>query len=60
MTVVEAGRKGGRAGRGSCKQRTEQMRLYWARVRAGEIKAPRARGANKPKQRELPLDRGSA
>jgi len=60
MTVVEAGRKGGLAGRGASKQRTEQMKLYWSRVRAGEARAPRPRGRNKPKQRELPLDRGSA
>ena len=60
LTVVEAGRLGGLAGRGSVKQRSKQMKIYWARVRAGEIKGPRPRGKNKPKQREFPLDRGSA
>lgn len=60
MTVVEAGRKGGLAGRGPSKDRSTQMKHYWARVRAGEVKGPRGRGPNKPKQRELPLDRGSA
>lgn len=55
MTVVEAGRKGGLAGRGQSQNRSPQMKLYWARVRAGEIKH-RGRGKAKPKQRELPLE----
>lgn len=60
LTVVEAGRLGGLAGRGSVKQRSQQMKLYWSRVRAGELPHRRPRGKNKPKQREFPLDRGSA
>lgn len=55
------GRKGGRAGRGAGKDRSTQMLSYWAKVRAGEVPAPRRKGIKrKPKQRELPLDRGSA
>jgi hypothetical protein len=59
LTVVEAGRLGGLAGRGASQSRSVQMRRYWAQVRAGKIKH-RGRGKNKPKQGELPLESSSA
>lgn len=55
MTVRELAVLGGRSGRGACKQRTEQMKAYWAKVRAGEIQH-RGRGPTKPKQAEFPLE----
>lgn len=59
LTVVEAGRLGGLAGRGASQSRSAQMLKYWKAVRDGKIKH-RGRGKNKPKQRELPLESSSA
>lgn len=60
LTVVEAGRLGGLAGRGSNKQRSAQMKIYWSRVRAGELPLPRRRGKALPKQRTLPFEKGGS
>jgi hypothetical protein len=55
MTQREFAALGGRSGRGDSKRRSAQMRVYWAKVRSGEIKH-RGRGPNKPKQAEFTLE----
>lgn len=61
ITLREHLRKAGRAGRGQSKNRSVQMLAYWARVRAGEIPAPRRKGIKwKPRQLRLPLKGDSA
>ena len=49
---IEKCRAAGRAGRGESKQRTEQMKRFWERVRAGELPRPKIvpRGKGRGKQ----------